>query len=106
MGALLKIFAKWSLVPVYISRLLGDGETPGQMMESVEDGIDYSAPSSLPVVNADGAGGKVDEPEVTHYQSQGSAGINEQGHPQNEVNNVGGVADGWERTFEGKAVPN
>ena len=97
-----------SLVPNFFHLLLiliGDGEAPGQMMESAEDGIDYStAPSSLPVVNADGSGGKVDgagEPEVTLYQSQSSAGINEQGLPPTEVNNVGGVADGWERTFEG-----
>ena len=81
-------------------------ETPGQVMEASEDGMDYSTgPSSLPGVNADG--GKVEgggEPEVALYPPQGPAagGMNEQGLPQAEVNDVGGVSDRWERTFEGK----
>ncbi len=73
------------------------------MLDPSEDGIDYSsAPSSLSVMNADGGKvGGAGDPEVALYPSQGSAGMSEQGPPQTEVNDVGGVTDGWERTFEG-----
>ena len=67
---------------------------------------DYSAPSSLPVVNADG-GGKVggagSEQDGVLYPPQPS-GANEQGL-QNEVHEVGGVnADSWDRPFEGQCL--
>lgn len=79
----------------------GDGENPGGLIDPMDDGVNYSAPSSLPVVNADGGkvGGIVVEPEGGLFPSQGS-GAGEQGL-QNEVHEVGVVTGGWEHSYEG-----
>ena len=70
-------------------------------MESPENNVDYSAPSSIPVVNADGGkvGGAGVEPEGGLFPSQGS-GAAEQAL-QNEVHEVNAVQDGWEHPYEG-----
>lgn len=74
------------------------------MIEPVEDTMDYSAPSPLPVPNADAGDkvGVVSDAEVGLFPSQGSTGMGEQQGMQSEVREGGVVTtDGWDPQYEG-----